>query len=129
MAQTSYQSLIKDIDALLFDSKFEEAVQKIDQARVNDNEVTILLANKKAEALIRLSKFEDASTLLTETLLLAKKSKNPVLLGSITQSNIGFLYLNQGRNDLALDNLIESTRALQQSGNSCGRSFLSPLIH
>lgn len=117
-AQTSNQSLINQVDALLFDSKFEEAIQKIDQAKVNDNEVNILLANKKAEALIRLSKFDNASKLLSETLLLAKKSKNPVLLGAVTQSNIGFLYLNQGRNDLALDNLVESTTALQQTGNS-----------
>ncbi|MDH4057796.1 MAG: CHAT domain-containing protein, partial [Cyclobacteriaceae bacterium] len=76
----------------------------------------------KSVALIRLSRFDDANKVLAETLQKSKQSKDSSVLSAITQANIGFLYLNQGRNDLALDNLIQSTAALQQSGNSLERA-------
>jgi CHAT domain-containing protein/tetratricopeptide (TPR) repeat protein len=116
-AQPNSQTLITEIDNLLIDSRFEEAIRKIDGATLTDLDITIQLANRKAEALIRMGRFEEASRLLIQTLDRTEGSKNRTLLSAVTQTNIGFLYLNQGRNDLALETLLGSSGTLQQLGN------------
>jgi len=110
--------MINQVDALLFDSRYNEAIQKIDAFISKDLDTNILLANKKAEAQIGLGKFDDADKVLRDVLPKTNQSKNSALLSAITQSTIGYLYLNQGRYDLALEQLAEATTILQQTGNT-----------
>jgi CHAT domain-containing protein/Tfp pilus assembly protein PilF len=95
------QDQIKKIDSLLLDSNYELAIAQVDQALIktsNQNQ-RIILENKKAEALIRAGRFQEAGNLLEQVTV---KSTTPHHL-AITQTNTGFLYLNQGRHDLALE--------------------------
>lgn len=117
IAQFVKSPVLEQVDALIFDSKYAEAIDAIDQFNTKDQDLTILLANKKAEAFIGQGKLEMANKILNEVLTSAGQSKNAAQLVAITKSNIGYLYLNQARFDLALNELTESARVLQQSGN------------
>ncbi|MBP9927543.1 MAG: CHAT domain-containing protein [Cyclobacteriaceae bacterium] len=110
--------IIQKLDELLFGSQFEEVITQVDQYKTTDLSLQMVLENKKAEALIRWGKFEDADTLLKVILEKIKSSKNSEVLVAITETNIGFLYLNQGRNDLALETLIHAVSSLQQGTNN-----------
>lgn len=118
LAQTTNQSLLNQVEGLIFDSRFNEAIEKVDQAGVKDPDVTILLANKKAEALIGLGKLDEADEVLQSILTKISQSNNQSLLKAITQSNIGFLYLNQAKFEQSLKELSEATHSLQQTGNA-----------
>ncbi|HKZ37154.1 MAG TPA: CHAT domain-containing protein [Chryseolinea sp.] len=95
------QDQIKKIDSLILDSNFELAIAQVDQAliKISNQNQRIILENKKAEALIRAGRFKEAGNLLEQITL---KSTTPYHL-AIAQTNTGFLYLSQGRNDLALE--------------------------
>lgn len=110
--------IVQKVDELLFDSRFEEVINQVDQYKTTDLSLQITLENKKAEALIRSGKFEDAEVGLKKTLDKSKSSKNSETLLAITETNIGFLYLNQGRNDLALETLTHAVSSLQQGNNN-----------
>ncbi|MBX2962715.1 MAG: CHAT domain-containing protein [Cyclobacteriaceae bacterium] len=112
-AQSDSQ-IISQVDALLFDSRYQDAIQRIDQAGTRDIDTNIILANRKAEAMIGLGKFEEADKVLRDVLLKTRQSKNSSLVSAVTQSTIGFLYVNQGRYDLAIEQLTEATAILQQ---------------
>lgn len=111
-AQTIHHPEIQQIDQLLFDSKFDEAIEFADKFTADASELSILLANKKAEALIQLGKYEQASALCDEVHSRAQKSKKPAMLGAITLSTRGFLYLNQGQADQALELLEQASVTL-----------------
>lgn len=86
----------------------------------------ILYENKKAEALIQLGKFEEARTLLQSTRSKAEKSK---FLTAITKTTSGLLYLNQGRNDLALDELQNALNNFQEEGKSESLEAAQAMAH
>src|SRR5688572_1777306 len=101
-AQKETASVIEKIDNLLLDSKFDDAVRFIDtqlQAQGLTIDQSVILENKKAEALIRLGNLADAETVLNsiQTKYLTTV-KNQFLL-AITDNTIGVLRLNQGRPD------------------------------
>ncbi len=110
--------MISQVDALLFGSRYNEAIQKIDAFSSTDLDTKILLANRKAEAQIGLGRFDEADKVLRDVLFKTNQSKNSAMLSAITQSTIGYLYLNQGRYDLAHEQLTEATTILQQTGNT-----------
>jgi tetratricopeptide (TPR) repeat protein len=110
--------IIQKVDELLFDSRFEDVITQVDQFKTSDLSLQIILENKKAEAYIRSGKFEDADALLKVILEKSRSSKSPETLVAITETNIGFLFLNQGRNDLALETLIHAVSLLQQGNNN-----------
>ncbi len=116
-AQTGNKNLVNRLDELLLDSRYEEVIKEADQTNNQDAFQDILIRNKKAEALIRLGKFDAADNLLKETVNKISQVKNAGLLTDITQTNIGFLYLNQGRNDLALETLSQAASALTQNNS------------
>jgi tetratricopeptide (TPR) repeat protein len=111
------QAQLDQIDQLLFDSKFEDAITFADKVAPGTSDLSILMANKKAEALIQLGRFDQASALLDQTQSFSEKSKNPAALGAVTQSTRGFLYLNQGRSDLALELLENAAITLNEIGD------------
>ncbi len=106
------------IDNTLFDSNYEEAIELVDQTKTTDAVFDVQLRNKKSEALIRLGKFDEAEKLLQETQSRVAQLKNSGNLGAVTKVNVGFLNLNQGRNDLAVENLTSALNELQKSGSS-----------
>jgi CHAT domain-containing protein/tetratricopeptide (TPR) repeat protein len=112
------ETILSQIDNALFDSNYEEAIKLVDQTKTSDPSFEVQLKNKKAEALIRLGKFDDADKLLSETETKAAQIKSTGTLSAITQTNIGFLYLNQGRNDLAVEKLTAALNLLQNSGDA-----------
>lgn len=113
-AQKTNQVLVNEVDALLVESLYQDAIRKIDQTSTKDTDTNIILSNRKAEALIGLGKFDDADKVLRDILPKTNQSKNSALLSAITQSTIGFLYVNQGRYDLAIEQLAEATAILQR---------------
>ncbi len=115
-AQSNFAE-IEHIDQLLFDSKFDDAIAFADKFTSDASELSILLANKKAEALIQSGRFEQAASLLEEVYERSEKSKKPAILAAVIQSTRGFLYLNQGRSDLAVELLEKSVVTLNDEGD------------
>jgi CHAT domain-containing protein/Tfp pilus assembly protein PilF len=100
------QDALPAIDSLMFDSQFDQAIKYIEsvlQKTSNQSHRTIL-ENKKAEAMIRAGRFEEAEGQLEH--ISAKQLSSTLQV--VTQTNRGLLYLNQGRNDLALTTLQEA---------------------
>ena len=100
------QDLTRSIDSLMFDSQFDQALVKVETIlkSTSNQDQRVILENKKAEVLIRAGKFEEAERTL-ESIALKSLPSN---LAAITKANQGFLFLNQGRNDLALIKLQEA---------------------
>ena len=109
------QSVFLKIDSLVSDERYDEARSLINQsAKSNqDNKTIVLLANKTAEIAITQGKLDEAERVLNEI-----KSQGDRFLEAVTQTNLGFLYLNKARNDLALTNLQEALTKFQESGNA-----------
>src|SRR6478609_1719122 len=107
---------LKQIDELINASRYDEALAKVNQEITSsrDDNSSILLQNKKAELLILQGRLNDAESVLNP--LKEKMSANAVTK-AITLTNSGFLYLNKGRNDIALEQLHEALTLFQQSGN------------
>jgi CHAT domain-containing protein/predicted negative regulator of RcsB-dependent stress response len=97
---------VQRIDAMLWDGDFGNALQKIETLiETTTSQSDLFLLNiKKAEALIRSGKFEDAEKLLRSLAQKNTKTKESALI----KTNLGFLLLSRGRNDLALESLQEA---------------------
>ena len=100
------QQPTRSIDSLLLDAQFEKVIIEVEKAlrSTSDPHQRVILENKKAEALNRAGKSDEAQRLLEH---IASQSLPPTLQ-VITQMNLGFLFLNQGRNDLAYTKLHEA---------------------
>lgn len=114
----AYPLLSQDapVDKALLDANYSYAIRLADSvlAKTSDPAAIILVQNKKAEALIRLGKFSDAGKLLSDL-----STKSTAAFGkAVTDSNIGFLRLNEGRNDLAEDALKRSVVEFETAGKS-----------
>lgn len=113
-SQQKDNSLTERINDLLLDSRFQEAIDLAGSG--SGNEATpIILENKKAEALTRMGKLDEAETVLAriQTQLTAQPND---FLKAITQTNAGFLQLNQGRSDLAEVSLKDAVSGFEKSG-------------
>lgn len=120
-AQKDTTSPAERADNFLLDSKFDEAVRFIDselQTKGLSIEQSVILENKKAEALIRLGKLTEAEAVLQsiQTKYLTT-AKNQFLL-AITDNTTGVLRMNQGRTDLAEDLLKQSIGNFDAAGRS-----------
>ncbi|MBA4057951.1 MAG: hypothetical protein C0490_24760, partial [Marivirga sp.] len=102
----------KAIDSLLFDAQYDKAIQLIETQIKSKSatDLTILLQNKKAETFIRSGKFKEAEDLLKDLAVKATSTHQK----AIVEMNYGSLYLNQGKNDLSLENLQSSIENLQK---------------
>src|SRR5258706_12680979 len=109
------QSVFLKIDSLVSDERYDEARSLINQSAKSglDNKTIALLAKKTAEIAITQGKLDEAERVLNEI-----KSQGDRFLEAVTQTNLGFLYLNKARNDLALTNLQEALTKFQESGNA-----------
>lgn len=119
---------LQKLDELLFDSQYEEAVLLANQTTTTDSQLAILIGNKKSEALIRLVRLEEADKLLSLLLNQANQLKKTDLL-AVTQTNIGLLRLNQGRVDLAEEQLNIAIKNFDASNLSRNLSMAEALAH
>jgi CHAT domain-containing protein len=106
------------IDALLWNGEAEKALTQIEAALLHKpaSGVGFELLNRKAEALIRTGKYDDAQRILKQ--LEAQVTPDNHLQLASLNSNYGFLYLLRGRNDLALDHLQRAITSWDQAGKS-----------
>lgn len=108
------QQVFSRIDSLQSDAKYEDAKILINQitAATTYPKTKVLLANKTAEILITQGKLNDAEAVLNKI-----QSYGDLFLEAVTQTNLGSLYLNKARSDLALDYLQQALNKFQDSGN------------
>jgi CHAT domain-containing protein len=97
-----------NIDALLIEGDFQNALLQIEErlATATPDDAYVLL-NKKAEALTRAGKFDEAEKVLREI----SSTSLSDYQGGLIKTNFGYLHLNRGRNDLALENLKDALNA------------------
>lgn len=121
---------LASIDKLLIDAQYPDVINASDDALKKNPAppASVALLNKKAEAQIRLDQFDEANSTLGQAKALADQLKNPVLLG-ITKTNVGLLYLMQGRNDLALETLSTAVDLFEQGGKSESLEAAQALSH
>jgi CHAT domain-containing protein len=118
-AQTLKVSDLNEADNLLLDSKYKEAIGWIDieLTKIKNAKAGATLDSKKAEALIRLGDFDAAGKLLKDLEQSVSMLKEPAFLNALIKTNEGFLYLNQGRNDDALETLQQAQNSFDQTKN------------
>ena len=118
-AQTTKVSELNQADNLLLDSKYKEAIEWIDfeLSKIKNPKIAVILENKKAEALMRLGELDAATKLLNDLEQRVNTLKESAFLNALIKTNEGFLYLNQGRNDIALESLQQAQNDFDQTNN------------
>ncbi|HET9486546.1 MAG TPA: CHAT domain-containing tetratricopeptide repeat protein [Chryseosolibacter sp.] len=111
--QDHESNLVRMMDSLLLNSQFAEAIALLEQR--SGEAPSILLQNKKAEALTRNGNFEAAESLLNSIESQASLQRD-AYMQAVTKSNHGFLQLNLGRNDLAEQSLLQAIRKFEDAG-------------
>ena len=116
--QQAKEEITKKIDELIWASDFQAAINLVDQnlARQSDPFTIAVLQNKKADALIRLGRYQEAEQLLVSLESKLTGQPSEALPLAITKSNLGFLRLNMGRTDLAEEELRKSMGYFEKSG-------------
>ncbi|MBL7857075.1 MAG: CHAT domain-containing protein [Cyclobacteriaceae bacterium] len=116
-AQQSDLGLSEKIDNLIIDSQFQDAIDLIDGQSNLKPATFIFLQNKKAEALTRSGKLMEAQHVLNDIQTNLTKAPDS-FLESVTQTNIGFLELTLGRNDLAEQSLLRAQLGFEKARQS-----------
>ncbi len=104
--------IIEKTDSLVSATEYEQALRLLNQYQSSDPQTNVLIANKVAEILMMQGKLDEA-----ESKLKSIPENNSEFGKAITLTNKGFLYLNKGRYDLALENLQSALTKFQTSGN------------
>ena len=107
------QTVSGKLDMLTNEGRYEEAILAIDSLLVLDKDNTIGLVNRKALLHITLSHFDQAEKLLRD--LLSGQSLNDFSRAT-TMSSFGYLQLNKGDFDAALETLQKSQSIFAQAG-------------
>ncbi len=105
------------VDSLLLDSRYQEAIQRID-ANLGTAKNPIILNLKKASALIRLGQLAYAEALLKKIQASVEQEKDVLYYNALIAMYYGSLYQNEGRNDLAIEQLQKAIKALEQDNRS-----------
>jgi len=123
-----YQGFSQSIDDLIRDANYDQAITQINTALGNTSNpgTQLALKNKKAETLIRQGKFQEAVTLLNELTAVANKTAEQQ---AIVQSTSGLLYLNQGRNDQAIESLQQALLNFEKAGKSNSLEAAQTMTH
>ncbi len=105
----------KRIEALIQNADYDQAIGLADRSIATANASSaIRIENKKAEALIKQGKLPESESLLKSLL----NQNITTQQQAITKTNLGLLYIYQGRNDLALQELQSAIQLFDQEGNS-----------
>jgi tetratricopeptide (TPR) repeat protein len=109
------QNLAGRADSLILTGEYEKAITLINQSQqAGSPALSYSLDNKKASALTRMGKLDDAQQILNKIL----EQKPAAKIQAITLTNLGFLYLNRGRNDLALETLKNALDIFQKENEN-----------
>ena len=108
------RAFFSKIDSLISDAHYDDATKLIAEAAkvYPDARTAALLDDKTAEILITQGKLEEAGNVLQRI-----QSSGDLFVEAVTQTNLGFLNLNRGRSDLALENLQHALSGFTESGN------------
>ena len=104
--------IIKKADSLITITEYDQALILLNPNKSPDIQTKVLIANKVVEILMMQGKLDDADSKLKSI-----PETNSELGNAITLTNKGFLYLNKGRYDLALENLRLALNKFQNSKN------------
>jgi CHAT domain-containing protein len=113
VASTSALCQSDGVDSLILNAQYDQALARISglEKSVQGNAYA-LLAAKKAETLIRMGKYEEAGSVLDAIVA------TDAMATAIRLSTYGFLYLNQGRYDLAEESLNKAISGFESAGKS-----------
>jgi CHAT domain-containing protein len=101
------------IDSLIANARYDEAISIIQPLTQSGDPATAAVwLNRSAELTIMQGKLEEAEIALKKI-----NSNGNSFVEGITKTNLGFLYLNKARNDLAMENLQQALTAFQESGH------------
>ncbi len=104
--------ILNKTDSLISVAEYDQALIILNQNQSADPLTKVLIANKVAEILMMQGKLDEAGAKLKSI-----TENNSEFGKAITLTNNGFLYLNKGRFDLALENLQSALTKFQISGN------------
>ena len=109
------QVILRRIDSLLLATEYDAAREEINKVS-SGGQLTTALSNKLAEVLIAQGNLDEAEIIIKSIL---SGGTQPVGFDlAVAKTNLGFLYLNKARNDMALDNLQAALDLFQQSDRS-----------
>ncbi len=110
---------VKILDSLLLDANYDKVIQLTEAANKDDLLLTTQINCRRAQALVRSGKLDDARTLIDMMESHANSlTKNKDFATAIVNVSKGSLYLNEGRNDLALESLQKSVESFERAGQS-----------
>ncbi len=109
---------IAKLDSLLVDANYNEVIRLTHNLR-SSGLSGIEINCKRVQALVRSGKLSDAKSLIEElTSRLDDLNSNKDFATALISASKGSLYLNEGRNDLALEALQQSLESFERSGKS-----------
>lgn len=120
-------NVLEKADAMLLNSDYQGVITLVD-SNPADGKTRILLETKKAEALIRLGKLDEAGAVLKSAM--QKTTDEDFFQRAIIQTSEASLYLNQGRSDLAVETIqkaLSSIRTLNKENTLEGAQAISNL--
>ncbi len=110
------EKTIERIDSLILDANYSKALEAINRYQSKDNNAQSRIQNKKAEILIAQGKFDEAEGVLNKI-----DFNKDLFIEAITNTNLGFLYLNKARNDLASDHLKKALMQFSEAKKSASK--------
>lgn len=114
LAQSNRTGFLQTLDSLVGDSRYDEALSVIASYSAANPEFDAVIANRKAEVLIGKGSFDEAEGVLAEIMQKIERLPDAALTRAMTTANMGFLDLNRGRTDRALERLNSAVQSLQQ---------------
>lgn len=110
---------LETLDALLLDANYTEVIRATNGKPIESNLESMQMNCKRAQALIRSGQLDEGRDLLDKLSEAAKKlTADKDFASAVLSSHKGTLYLNEGRNDLALEALQSAIDAFERSGNN-----------
>ena len=126
IATCQQKEVLAMIDSLIASANYSEAKTLAQNAasQVIDLNASSLLLNKSAEISILQGNLDEAEQVLHKM----KSSEDP-FLEAVTQTTLGFLYLNKARNDLALEKLQQALIKFREAGKQNSEEAARCLSH
>ncbi|MCE7864721.1 MAG: CHAT domain-containing protein [Bacteroidetes bacterium CHB5] len=129
VALAQKQGVMDQLNQLLADSRFDAVIALADATPGNTPLLNLEVQNKKVEALVRLGKLDEADNLLETLLTKAKETKNAGKQVAMLQTTKGFLQLNRGRIDLAIEELEAAIQKFDTDNQSRSLEMADALAH
>ncbi|HNU43372.1 MAG TPA: CHAT domain-containing protein [Cyclobacteriaceae bacterium] len=129
VAPAQKQGVMDQLNQLLADSHFDAVIALADATPGNTPLLNLEIQNKKVEALVRLGKLDEADNLLETLLTKAKETKNAGKQMAMLQTTKGFLQLNRGRIDLAIEELEAAIQKFDAENQTRSLEMADALAH